>query len=125
MYKLVSLVFWIFASNKKQDSPYLSTILLLTLMAGMAIFSVFILIGGQSISIFDIQDRKARVWITAISITTPIVIIISLIFRKRTLLKYKFSVEEIKRGKRNLILAFSALFIVFVGILFMRVSKIL
>lgn len=97
----------VFKTDKKQDTPYFSTVLFLGLLIVMNCVSV--------LSFFDVEipkvveysaSDKLKSWMNTFITGTPILILIFVVFPKRKLEKYAFTEAEVKAGRKNIIIHF-------------------
>ncbi|MBN8785427.1 MAG: hypothetical protein J0G98_20415 [Terrimonas ferruginea] len=111
MNKIVALIYWIFKSEKKQSTPYLSTILALSGIIFLLVCIVFLLFDLPTVYLFpfDVQNPKVRSWINGAFMPTILGLMLLLLFPNKKLKTYQFSSMEIGKGRRMLIVLFFTL----------------
>jgi hypothetical protein len=118
MTRTIALIYWVFKTDKKQTTPYLSTCLLVGLLFIMNAASFMLLINVRSVYLFNIlASKKFNSWLNTIIITTPILLLFFLLFPKQKLGEHYFSDKQIRYARRNLIISFITSLIILVGLL--------
>lgn len=105
MTRTIALFFHVLKSDKNQSTPYLSTCLLSTLLIVINAVSIFLLLNIPS-SFLDyriLDNKKLNSWLISFIIVTPIWGTFSLIFPKRSLEEFSFSVSQVAKAKKYLI----------------------
>lgn len=106
MKKNIALIYWIFKTDKKQTTPYLSTCLIVTLLFVLNIVTLLLLFGVPlSLSPFYFtKNQKINSWLNTIIAGTFLWIIFGLAFPKSKLEKYEFENNKIVSSRKWLIL---------------------
>lgn len=119
MIKYVALMYSVFKTDKKQDTPYFSTVLFLGLLIVMNCVSVLIFF--DVVEILNVVEYSAsdklNSWMNTFITGTPILILIFVVFPKRKLEKYTFTEAEVKAGRKNIIIHFIVSLIILVLLL--------
>lgn len=109
----------VFKTDKKQDTPYFSTVLFLGLLIVMNCVSVLIFF--DVVEILNVVEYSAsdklNSWMNTFITGTPILILIFVVFPKRKLEKYAFTEAEVKAGRKNIIIHFIVSLIILVLLL--------
>lgn len=102
MDRLISLVYWVLKMDKKQDTPYFSTCLIVTLIFIVNIISLAVIF-NFSYDVFAIKfvdNQKVSDWINTIIQGTIIWMIFFFFFPKKKLEEYEFSEGQLKKGRK-------------------------
>lgn len=113
MRRIISQVYWMFKTDAKQTTPYLSTCLIITLIFVLNVVSLFLLLGLPfTLSPFQFtKNEKINSWVNTILGGTFLWLIFGLLFPKKQLENYEFSNTKIVSTRKWLIIyiAFSIL----------------
>jgi hypothetical protein len=105
MTRLVALVFWMFKADKKQDTPYFSTCLIITLVIVVNLISIAA-VCNFSYNVFYIrfvESIKINDWINTIIQGSIIWMIFFFIFPKKKLELYVFTNSQLIKTRKRLI----------------------
>lgn len=122
MNRIVALVYWVFKTDKKQDTPYFATCLIVTLLLVInfvSIASVFNL-KYHPFAIKFSENQRISDWVNTIIQGSLLWIIFALIFPKKNLEPYGFTEVELKKARNRLIVAIVLSIILMVCLLIKR-----
>jgi len=122
MKKNIAQLYFLLKNDKKQTTPYLSTILL----AGFFIWLHFFLIRlmfnlpDYIFHPINIKSEKVSNWLNTILFFTPLLILLRIFFRKDELEQYEFDKKKSKRWVSFFILYSSLLFLIIILLIFKK-----
>lgn len=106
MKRIVALIYKIFLRDTKQTTPYLSTCLIVCLMLILNLVSIMLIfkIPRRLFLIRFVDVDKLNNWFNTFLFVTPLVLLFTILFPQKIIKGYEFNDNEIRKGKRNLII---------------------
>lgn len=119
MKRIIALIYKVFLRDTKQTTPYLSTCLIVCLMLILNFVSIMLIFriprGVFVIRFIDVE--KLNNWLNTFLFVTPLLLLFTIIFPKKIIEGYEFSDNQIRKGKRSLIIYVLISIIILVSLL--------
>ena len=120
MIRLIALVYCMFKADKRQDTPYLSTCLIVIILfiMGLTSFAVLFDFNYTTLSVKILKSQKLNRWINSIIQINILCFIFILLFPKKKLEEYEFNNIQLLQVRKILI------FIIIISIIIMTLLLI-